>query len=90
MSARQKRLKAELTLGSVACLAFVVGVVAWMGAAEVSLESNATLAALWWGCLIVGSALGVGACRIDEDSDDTLSSVVAGIRREWRHESIHH
>lgn len=90
MSGRKKRLKAELTLGSVSCLTFVVGVVAWMGAVGASLESSPILAFSWWACLLIGAALGVGACRIDDDSDDAdyLSSIVAGIRREWRHTSI--
>lgn len=90
MSERQRRLKAELTLGSVSCLAFVVGVIAWMGVAEVSLGSNPMLASAWWACVLVGAALGVGACRIDEDGEDAhyLSSIVAGIRREWRRATI--
>ena len=90
MSGRQKRLKAELTLGSASCLALVVGLAAWMGAADVSLQSHSALAALWWGSLLLGSALGVGACHIDDDSDEAhyLSSLLSGIRREWRHTSV--
>lgn len=92
MSGPRKRLKAELTLGSVSCLAFVAGVVGWMGAAGASLESSPMLASAWWACLLIGAALGVGACRIDDDSDEAhyLSSIVAGIRREWHHTSVRH
>ncbi|MDN5855826.1 MAG: hypothetical protein L0K86_23895 [Actinomycetia bacterium] len=92
MSGRQKRLKAELTLGSVSCLTFVVGVVAWPTGAAASLGSSPLLAAVWWACLLVGAALGVSACRIDDDSDEAhyLSSIVAGLRHEWRHTSIRH
>ncbi|UYM05371.1 hypothetical protein [Solicola gregarius] len=92
MSGRQKRLKAELALGSASCLAFVIGVAAWIATADVALESKGGLVALWWGCLIAGAALGVGAFRIEDDSEDAhyLSSIVAGIRREWRHTSVRH
>lgn len=92
VSGRQKRLKAELTLGSVSCLTFVFGVIAWPGIALTSLGSSPTLAAAWWSCLLVGAALGVSACRIDNDSEEPhyLSSIVAGLRREWRNASIRH
>ncbi|UPK73370.1 hypothetical protein MU582_13080 [Nocardioidaceae bacterium SCSIO 66511] len=92
MSGRQKRLKAELTLGSASCLALVVGLAAWMGAADLSFQAHPTLAAVWWGSLLLGSAFGVGACRIDDDSDEAhyLSSIVAGIRQEWKDRSLRH
>lgn len=81
-----------MTLGSVSCLTFVAGVVAWMGAVGTSLDSSPILAFAWWASLLLGAALGVGACHIDDDANDAdyLSSIVAGIRSEWRHTSIRH
>lgn len=88
MSGRQQRLKAQLTLSSLMCLLLFVSIGLWFASDGGSFRSDLGLVALWWGSLLVGAGCAIGSCRIDDDTSEDahyLESLLAGIRREWRH-----